>query len=400
MSTPKETLNENFTKAFKTRTEFIEMNNGRTPGIWEIALDIGYSAVKSFSPIGINCFPSFARHVSPDQEFISKPPKECILYKNLDNGNMWMVGEIAQTTATRNDSMDSEETIYGRDRYYSENFRVIVDCGLGISLLSNSCGDYTGERIVVQTGLPEKYMSDEEDMRDVIAFAHNFAIKVGNRAWREFHLDIDPKDVFVMSQPKGTLFSVCTDKNGGLLQDAAKYLKSNVLVFDPGFGTLDIFSIKSGAVAQGATYPDLGMRRVLKETADEINRHYNIKKEFTQPGLQKNLETGTFCYSDRRKLTSKEYPFADILSEVSTRICDEAIARMANTMDISEYKYLIVTGGTGAAWLDHIISRFSQFTTIKILRGNQNDDLPGIYSNVRGYYMYRLTKLARTSRGR
>lgn len=384
-----------YTKEFKTRTEFLELNNKRVPGIWEIALDLGYSAVKTFSPVGINCFPNFARQIPPEQEFVSKPPKESIMYRNLNTGRTWLVGEIAQNTASRNDSMDSEESIYGRDRYFTENFQTIMECGLGASLLSNSCGCYENERIVIQTGLPEKYLSDETYLREAIAGSHDFAIKTGNRNWKEFHVVIAPEDVYVMSQPKGSLFSICTDKNGGFLPDAGNYLRSNVLVFDPGFGTLDIFSIKSGAVSQGATYPDLGMKRVFEETARSINLKYGINKEFTLPGMQKDLATGTFCYADRRKLTSQTYPFADILSEANIRICDEAIDRMANTMNISDYSYMIVTGGTGTAWIDHILDRFKAFTTLKIIRGNQNDGLPGIYSNVRGYYMYRLNKLLR-----
>lgn len=45
------------------------------------------------------------------------------------------------------------------------------------------------------------------------------------------------------------------------------------------------------------------------------------------------------------------------------------------------------TGGLSAVWKPDIIQYFSGLETLKIIPGTQNDNLPSIFNNVRGYYM-------------
>ena len=68
---------------------------------------------------------------------------------------------------------------------------------------------------------------------------------------------------------------------------------------------------------------------------------------------------------------------------------------MSSALNLIDYDYLIITGGTGAAWLDQIRDKFKTMNTLTIINGNQNDNLPFIYNNVRGYYLYRYMKLKR-----
>lgn len=381
------------TKRFRTRTEFIERNNGKLPGIWEIALDLGYSAVKAFSPNGIYCFPSYAKRIDESFQFASGAPKESIVYRNLDTDEIWLVGEVAQNIMISGDTSDSESSLYGRDRYSNAMYHVITDVGLGLAYMKNQYGEPGNDKVVVQTGLPEKYMGDEFDLKDSLSGLHNFALKIGEGDWIKYHININKNDIYVMSQPKGTLFSVCIDKNGKFHQDAAKYLSSSILVFDPGFGTLDLFPITSGVVGKGETYSDLGMKRVLQETSKLINENYGV--DIPVPAMQKYLSSGVVRYVNKKTFESKEYPFAKLLTEANNKVCEEAINRMTGAINLIDFNYMIVTGGTGAAWLRNIQEKFKNFTTLKIINGNQNDELPFIYSNVRGYYLYRFNKLGK-----
>lgn len=389
------------TRNFRTKTNFIKRNNGHIDGTWEIALDLGYSAVKGFSPNAIFRFPNYARRVGEDFSFIGKTSKNSILYKNLVNGEMWIVGEVAQNLISSGETSDSEASLYGRNRYESAMFHVIAETGLGMAMTKAEFVNQSGvntilepgnDKIVVQTGLPEEYMEDEPDLKDALAGAHNFALKIADQPWQEFHFDLDYNEIYVMSQPKGTLLSVCIDRNGQFRPEAAEYLSSSVIVFDAGFGTLDIFPINSGVVGNGETYTNLGMKRVLQETSKEIRKQFNINVPV--PAMQKALETGVIRYMDKKRFKANEYEFGDILAASSSRICEEAITSMASVLSLIDYNYLIVTGGTGAAWYNQIIDKFKDFDTMKILKGNQNDDLPFVYANVRGYYFYRFNKLA------
>jgi hypothetical protein len=54
---------------------------------------------------------------------------------------------------------------------------------------------------------------------------------------------------------------------------------------------------------------------------------------------------------------------------------------------------MIVTGGTGDAWMPIIRENMKDMETVTIIGGNENEpDLPMVYSNVRGYFLYRASK--------
>ena len=55
--------------------------------------------------------------------------------------------------------------------------------------------------------------------------------------------------------------------------------------------------------------------------------------------------------------------------------------------------YLVITGGTGAAWFNYIKEYYKDLETLTIIDGASNDNLPSIFSNVRGYYMQQLNNL-------
>ena len=383
------------TAKFRTKTDYISRNNGEIKGTWEIGLDIGYSAVKLFSPNCVASFPSYCRKISKDFSFISSAPKESIIYRDLETGEMYLVGKVAQDQIPTGDTTDSEAALYGRDRYADPMFRVNARAGLGIAMMNTAktmpMFDKK-DKVVIQTGLPEKYMSDADDLTDALSGRHKFALKVGSRNWLEYDINIAPSDIYIMSQPRGTLFSVCIGKNGGFVEEAKKYLNSSVLVFDPGFGTLDIFPIRKGAVGEGETYSDLGMKRVLQETSTLIRDKYKV--DISVPAMQTALETGTVRKFDKKLFQTSEYAFGELLEQAVFQVADEALSRMVNAINIADYNYLIVTGGTGAAWSEYIYQKLNS-PYLTVVSGNKTDpSLDQIYSNVRGYYLYRYNKLA------
>ena len=61
-----------------------------------------------------------------------------------------------------------------------------------------------------------------------------------------------------------------------------------------------------------------------------------------------------------------------------------------------DYQYLILTGGTAAAWSDQLKDAFSQIESLTVIDGNTNcPDLDMIFCNVRGYYLYVINALRR-----
>lgn len=381
-------------RKFRTRTELIERNNGSLPDSYVIGLDVGYSGVKIMAPNKVACFPYYARRSSEDEfNIVGDTPDDIILYKDTTTGAFWNVGALAQDLLEDNDTLDSESSLYGRDRFSSDMFKVCSEVGLGIALMKNDFGDADGKDIEVQTGLPERYKNDKEDIVDALSGRHAFKIKIGNGDWVDFNFNIERSRVNVMSQPLGTLFSICIDKNGKSKPEAMKILKSKVLIFDPGFGTLDIFTIIKNVVGRGETYSDLGMKRVFQELSKDL-KNQKDSIDIPVPQMQKYLEKGTVRYTNRKERVSKDYDIEPLLTKACMRVCSEAVSRMENAFNLGDYDYLVVTGGTGAAWFNKIESLLNGYkSTLKIVKGNENDDLSMIYSNVRGFYLYRYNIL-------
>ena len=70
-------------------------------------------------------------------------------------------------------------------------------------------------------------------------------------------------------------------------------------------------------------------------------------------------------------------------------MCNAALKHLSTITDqFADYEYLVVTGGTGAAWYAWIQEKFKG-SKLKIIPGNQNDNLDMQYANVRGYYLFR-----------
>lgn len=178
------------------------------------------------------------------------------------------------------------------------------------------------------------------------------------------------------------------DNDSRQIPEAMKLFASNVLVFDAGFGTLDFFSIRKRQMnEEGESFDDLGMKAVLDDVSAELFKQYHVK--IPVHAMQKSLRDGYITVFDRKNMKTQKVEFGDILKRSSEKICNKAIERMKSLYNnMLDFDYLIVTGGTGAAWSDMIRNHFSGMETLSVIGANQNDDLPYIFSNVRGYYVY------------
>lgn len=377
------------TLSYKTRTIFQGRENPNfNPKFIPIAIDIGYSAVKGFSQHMMYAFPSYAKKISSLPISLGKAEGNEIFYCD-ESGDMFAIGANAQSLISINSSNDSSESLYGRNRYFSEVFRIVSRVGIALGLI----GSDPNARPVIQTGLPARYIKDDAPLlKESLAGEHNFKLKIGSGEWNDFHFILTEEDIRIMAQPMGTLTSITMENNGRPSSDAKNIFGSNTLIFDAGFGTLDTHLIKGKSIADHQTFDFLGMKQVLQNTADRIYKEHGVSIEVA--AMQTCLEKGTFIKLDRRLMRSVPYPFDDILMEESKKVCMQALDKMKELYNyFVEIDYLIITGGTSAAWSDFIREHLSGMETLKIISGNINDDIPYIFANVRGYYMFLINSL-------
>lgn len=375
---------------FSTRSEIkFNRSNTKVDGIHILGLDMGYSGPKCYHENGNFVFPNFCKKITG--ELFGNLGRNDIVYENLDTGDMYCVGDMAVKSLS-DDTVVAEDAIFGRNHYLHADFKVVFEAALGVALWDV---DTDGSDVFLQTGLPPAYMKkDEQYLRMVVEGEHNFKLTIA-RETKEFHINLRKNMIDVMSQPMGSFNSLLFKDDGSYAPRAAELMKSNLLLFDNGFRTLDTFFIKANQLESKDSNNTLGMHRVFDETrkiiSDELGAEIGII------AMQNILKTGVVRVNDLATFSSREYEIADYLEAANKKVCAEAIESIKDY--IFDIKFLIMTGGTSDAWLDMFKEKLS-FAPVEILTGKENSNLPLIYQNARGYYMYRLHKLQQELKNR
>ena len=196
-----------------------------------------------------------------------------------------------------------------------------------------------GKEIVIQAGLPPAYLEmDREPYIHMFSRAANYRLKVGKNPWQEFHIAIDPKNVYVMAQPSGTMASINIGNNGQYIPEARNYLTGNVLILDIGFHTMDVFGMKGHVRSINESFDRFGMRSILQMVSDEIKKEKNT--EIRVSCMQKYLEKGTIPFTsemgmdeDEFQFSDEEWPFDTILERCSLKVCNAALKHLSTITD-------------------------------------------------------------------
>lgn len=392
------------TKAFKTGCEILERKmpringNNQYKGKTIVAMDIGYSAVKGVSPNKIFKFPSYAKRAPKGLEVIGKVRAADIQFMDNTTGTIWLVGQAAEALMEQSDvDSTTDASLYTRYRYDSDMFKVLAGTGLALGLM----GTGADNEIYLQTGLPATYKErDTNKLVQALVGSYDISIKVGNGTWNSFQFTLSEDHINVMEQPQGTLCAAAYAADGNYSIIGKDIMTSNSIIYDIGFGTEDIFSIKKGYKNDHQTYSDTGMKAVFDAVIKEIDNKTDGGAAFKIFEFQNYLESGKASYFNRDEMKMEEIDFADILEEKNAELCKKSIGRLLQDYDnLLKYKYLIVTGGTGESRFKQIQEMLSGISSLTVLPGNlNNDDLSFSYSNVIGYYMFRHGALQREIR--
>lgn len=386
------------TSDFKTRNEIVDFfvpkingnNQFRSKTI--VALDGGYSGVKGTCPFGVFSFPSYAVKTGSEFSVVGSLKDDDLQYRDNKTGEIWLVGRTAEALIDAKAKESTEDSeLYTRYRYGSEVYRVIMSTGLMLGLK----GSQPDTEIYLQTGLPSEYLArDTERLKKSLVGEYDGSIKIGNGDWMTFRFSLDDAHIDVMEQPKGTLNAIVYD-GGKVSKEGAMVLKDSVVILDIGFGTEDIFSFRNAISTGHKTYSDTAMRAVFETTARRVEEAYPEAKvkvfEF-----QKYLEEGQIPYFDVDTYGMNYVDFADYLEKANRELCDKSIERLMREYgNLQDYRYLIVTGGTGESRIEYIRDKLKGLPRLQILLGNKNyPELSCIYGNVLGYYMFRHAKIA------
>ena len=124
--------------------------------------------------------------------------------------------------------------------------------------------------------------------------------------------------------------------------------------------------------------------------------------------MQKYLSQGYITQFDKTTRRGYNYDFSGILEECNRNVAKEAIDYFCELFNyFLEYRYLILTGGTGEAWFPYFKDALSGIPNLTVVPGNKGTEgffrdeegnaspLPFFFSNVRGYYFSLQLRLMR-----
>lgn len=392
------------TSDFKTRNEIVKLDlpkingNNQFKSKTIVALDGGYSAVKGVCPFSVFSFPSYAVKTESSFSVVGKLRDDDLQFRDNKTGEVWLVGRTSEALMDGKALESTEDSeLYTRYRYGSDVYKVIMATGMALGLLGSpeDSENKVLTEVYLQTGLPSEYLErDTARLKKALVGDYDISIKVGNRDWATFKFSLDGEHIDVMEQPKGTLNAIVYD-NGKVSKEGVPILQNSVVILDIGFGTEDIFSFRNAISTGHKTYSDTAMRAVFENTARRVEEAYPEAKvkvfEF-----QKYLEDGQIPYFDVDTYGMNYVEFADILEDVNRKLCDKSIERLMREYgNLQDYRYLVVTGGTGESRIEYIREKLRGLPKLSIILGNKNyPELSCIYGNVIGYYMFRHAKLA------
>lgn len=370
-------------KNFRTRHEFNKRNTPKGTRDFIIGLDAGYSGMKVYHENGYFCFPSFVKKLTNDT--INLPDEKDIVYRDKATGDQYMVGYTAQEMLGSTDTNDTDGEMFSRKRYGKKGFHIL--CNTAIALAHMNKAD--PRNIFVQTGLPSSYVKgDREALKKALSTPSDFSLKIGNGRWQDFHLDIRKDHIGVMPQPMGSMYSALIKNDGQFTDDATGFMKSNVLIIDIGFGTCDYYGFKNRQVVCSESIDEIGMLQVMKRTSQMILEEFG--EDIRVQALQSVLEKGYVTCIDEDAMTAEDKPIAHILEKANRQVFEEAMERSKSiTNAFRDYRYVIISGGTGDAWFDMIKDYLKGMKSLTVMPGNANDNAPMLYANARGYYLYR-----------
>lgn len=373
------------TVKYSTRSEIKVRDHAKIDGVHIIGLDMGYSGPKCYHENGNFVFPNYCKKITGD--LFGELGRNDIVYENIDTGDRYCVGEMAVKSLT-DDSVVAEDALFGRNHYLHADYKIVFETALGIALWNV---DTDGSDVFLQTGLPPAYLDkDDKYLRMVAEGNHHFKLTVSGET-KEFNITLKKDMIDIMSQPMGTFNSLLFTDEGKYAPRAAELMRSDLLLFDSGFRTLDTFFVCAKQLENKDSDSNLGMHRILSETK-KLMIEDDIQVDIGIVAMQNVLKSGTVKINDMINFTQREYQVDKYLEAATKKVGEEALQSIKDY--IFDIKFLIMTGGTSEPWLEMFKERLS-FTPVEILTGKENSNLPLIYQNARGYYFNALHKISR-----
>lgn len=330
-----------------------------------VAIDPGFDSMKIIANGVAYKFPFNV--VETDERKLSDYAmrEDFLLYKGK-LGTTYRVGQYAREFVFENKASmtDAMEGFYDEQRFISEEFSVGLDVSLALAIEKNGLYECQNElEVHLIVALPHAYRAKfASTVIGRAAGEHTFSLKTGSGKEKDYHFTIENRNVKTVSQTIAAILGETSDEYGNIDEDKAYYLTQGpTLVLDGGYYTFGIVAVsRGGSVDDDKTESDTNhaMKNVNMKIADAIQqvrpdvKHYVIEYLLSKDGgFIRYLKEGKAEQIDLNRLRKQ------VMREVCADFIEYLNLKYNNLLD---YRYVLVTGGTGACYYKQILNYYKQ----------------------------------------
>ena len=209
-------------------------------------------------------------------------------------------------------------------------------------------------RLYVGVAMPHDAVDEWSYIRSWLKGTHKYKLETRDGI---YNFDLDIKNIMDGSQVISALFGTLTDDNGSFVDDnTLNEDKLPAIVIDGGYYTVGMAHFTSvKLVDDSASNLTYAMKNIYEMVAEQI-RETSKRTDVTSAKVKQVMRSKdkTINYVDD-KMNGHTIDVNDLVQTATGKVCESMIAELRQKYNnLVDIKTLLITGGTGIAYYEHI----------------------------------------------
>lgn len=294
------------------------------------------------------------------------------------NGRDWLIGEKAQALVTtpeqREKRVNIVDVLNSYERFSTDDAEISIMTAVGLSLvkyaeitkkdqsmpnfnIDKPFDENSAYNIYVIVSLPQDAY-DEKAQTVKQALLGEKLLEIDTETGKHrIKIKLNEDQVMLGKQVNMAYMGTVLNDEGELKRDSIQLKKLPALIIDGGQKTIaDFLMTEIGYVDSATSNTDYAMNNVYEEVAKRLREMGREDATLDLVTVTLRGKKKTLNYVDPETGNTKTVDLRPIEKEVQNEICNEYIKylnhKYNNLMDVEQ---IIITGGTGAAFYEHIM---------------------------------------------
>ena len=283
-----------------------------------------------------------------------------MLYQGRE-GTTYRVGQYARELVY--DNKEKVDTFYTEQRFISDEFKVGLDTAIALAIEKNGFYEKQADlNIHIMVALPHACRTTfSPTIIGSTAGKHWFRLRCGNGKFRTYTFTIQEGQVHTLSQTIAAILGETSNDTGMLNAEKFFYLSDGpTLVLDGGYYTMGMVVVsRGGSVDEAKTESNtqFAMANVNQCVADAVkDKRPDISHYAVEYLIHKDNCTLRYMNGEKAETLDLKVLREEKMKEVCSELIDYLNRKYNHLLD---FKYVLVTGGTGAMFYPQILHYYS-----------------------------------------